>query len=142
MAKTPRVRDVLLKHPLLENSRLRVLAAGCEIAPSWAEDAITFVPLTPDLLSEIKHVGFSLQNHHIVTLKSDMNLIERALKDIPNKGRPRLSTEHPPYQAVSVGGPMMGDELNGNTQYEHDDEQEDLLVVEWGFETDSSVGFP
>lgn len=91
MVRSSKVTNLLLQSPILEPCRLRVQAAGGDIMPSWAAGAKIFVPrIQPHELAE---AGVKLQDHHLVVYRSDVDLLQAALAEIPCRQRPKLSQE-------------------------------------------------
>ena len=155
VARSPDVAAIFLDHPALEDCRNRVINAGCEITPSWASGARLLVPFTEPQFSELMQEGFELSDHHILALSSDQESIEVALKDLPRKSPPRLSSGRkmqeevgrPNLQGNSSTGSREG--TSSHHQYPSDlqDPDEDydgpMVVVESAFPaTNSSLGYP
>ncbi|OLP92330.1 hypothetical protein AK812_SmicGene25877 [Symbiodinium microadriaticum] len=106
-----------------------VVSAGCEVAPEWSPAKALFVPLTQPQLQELVHSNmYEMGKLHVLALESDGKLIKDAFnRAIPRKIRPKLRRET----------------LRIDEEEEHgtpDDEL--LLVLEGGVQTDSSVGYP
>lgn len=101
------ITEILLQSPLLVECRNRVVDAGCEVVPAYANGAKCFVPLTAEQVSEI---NLEPQPHHIIALRTDRDLIAGVLSNIPCRKRPQLRLDHrtePPkdanhYQTVEV----------------------------------------
>eukprot|EP00929_Paragymnodinium_shiwhaense_P048900 TRINITY_DN24684_c0_g1_i3.p1 TRINITY_DN24684_c0_g1~~TRINITY_DN24684_c0_g1_i3.p1 ORF type:complete len:621 (-),score=104.49 TRINITY_DN24684_c0_g1_i3:489-2351(-) len=87
----PSVVDLLTQAPDLEECRARVVSAGCELRPAWANGALLLVPVTHDDLLE---AGMKLATHNILMLASDQARVERVLAELPRRRRPRLLPEH------------------------------------------------
>jgi len=130
MARSPLVAKVLLESPMLSHSRARVLDAGCEIVPKKLANGHCgpklFVPCTEYQLAELAEAGFELLDHHILALQKDKAIINQALKaSLLKKTRPAVSSEH-------------GSAISQAMQ----EADEDYVVEEGGYATDSSVGYP
>ncbi|CAE7315857.1 retsat, partial [Symbiodinium necroappetens] len=107
----------------------RVLEAGCEVAPEWSPAKALFVPLTQPQLQELVHSNmYEMGKLHVLALESDSQLIKDAFNlAIPRKIRPKLRRET----------------LRIDEEEEHGTpDDEPLLVLEGGVQTDSSVGYP
>merc|ERR1711879_964438 len=110
--------------------RDRVSQAGCEISPDWVDGATLLVPWTPEQLDEFGQLGHEIQAHHIVALARDVDAIKDALRqNVPNRQRPRVAFERPT-------------DCNRKPCVEEEDDVEDIVVVETGYHTDSSAGYP
>ncbi|CAE7809097.1 retsat, partial [Symbiodinium sp. CCMP2456] len=105
----------------------RVLEAGCEVAPEWSPARALFVPLTQPQLQELVHGNmYELGKLHVLALESDGKLIKDAFnRAIPRKVRPKLRRET-----------LRVEEEQGAP------DDEPLLVLEGGVQTDSSMGYP
>ncbi|CAE7562275.1 POFUT2 [Symbiodinium sp. CCMP2456] len=95
----PRVNDVLLDAtgPLAE-LHMRVLEAGCEVAPKWSPVKALFIPVTEPQMQELLHSEsgrYELGRTHILALLSDFDLIDRALRQLPKITRPKLRRDLP-----------------------------------------------
>jgi len=135
MARSPEVFSVLMESELLLHCRRRVLEAGCEISPSWASGAKLFVPYTESQLAELDQAGIELRDHHILALRDDKEVISQALKSLPKKKRPGVSSE--------LGAPGDGQKLEENMLSDgHQDDDLVEVVEEWALSTDSSLDFP
>ncbi|CAE7752356.1 unnamed protein product [Symbiodinium sp. CCMP2592] len=130
-AHAPHVNELLLDPtgPLAVLHR-RVLEAGCEVAPDWSPVKALFVPCTvaqmQELLASAEEGGVhppELGKEHILALRSDFPVLDRAIRSISKKYRPRLRPT-----------------LREEPQSESDDEP--FIVAEGGLRTDSSLGFP
>jgi len=152
MARSPKVLEVLLISPMLEECRNRAVEAGCEVAPKGRLGPKFFVPHTDAQAQELSDAGFELLDHHILALNTDTELIEQALQSLPRTQRPRLSAAHPGQVFEEQRCcPGQEDELRGSNLRENDEceEEEELesdsatpmVVVEHAFSTDSSLGF-
>ncbi|CAE7356137.1 retsat [Symbiodinium sp. CCMP2456] len=106
----------------------RVLEAGCEVAPEWSPARALFVPLTQPQLQELLHGNmYELGKLHVLALESDGKLIKDAFnRAIPRKVRPKLRRETLRMDEEEQGAP----------------DDEPLLVLEGGVQTDSSMGYP
>jgi len=130
MARSPLVTKVLLESPMLSHCRGRVLDAGCEIVPKELANGhcgpMLFVPCTKFQPEELAEAGFELLDHHILALQKDKAIINQALKaSLLKKTRPAVSSEH-------------GSAISQAMQ----EADEDYVVEEGGYATDSSVGYP
>ncbi|CAE7445229.1 unnamed protein product [Symbiodinium sp. CCMP2592] len=131
----PRVNGILLDAtgPLAE-LHLRVLEAGCEVAPKWSPVKALFIPVTEPQMHELLHpesAHYELGKTHILALLSDRDLIDGALRQLPKITRPKLRRDTPKEDA------------EGDAEAaEEDEEDEPMIVLEGGLRTDSSVGFP
>ena len=81
------VLEALLRSPILDECRARVVEAGCEVLPGFANGAKCFVPLTAQQMAEC---SFELQPQHVVALQGGRSLLERALADVPSRKRLQL----------------------------------------------------
>jgi len=138
MARLPEVTSTLLESPLLLPCRERVIDAGCEISPSWSSGAKFFVPCTQQLIAELEQdTGFEILDKHILALRSDKEVIIRALKSLPRKIRPHVSAEHgtpEDFSALSGGVCALGADMN--------EDNSPIIIEDHSFHTDSSLGFP
>jgi len=155
MARSPKVLEVLLISPVLEECRSRAVEAGCKVAPNGRLGPKFFVPHTDAQAQELSDAGYELLDHHILALNTDTELIEQALQSLPRTQRPRLSATHPGQVSEKQRCcPGQEDELRGsnlreNDEFEEEEEEEELesdsatpmVVVEHAFSTDSSLGF-
>jgi len=123
-----RVTDELLQNPALAEARARVLAAECELSPPFANGAKFFVPLTAGHIAEL---GFALEPHHVIALRSDLPQLEVALTQVPSKIRPRLRADH---RAEPVSVPVLATE--GDTSRGFDDK---LLISDCSNDSDPDV---
>eukprot|EP00413_Alexandrium_margalefii_P028772 CAMPEP_0204571766 /NCGR_PEP_ID=MMETSP0661-20131031/39073_1 /ASSEMBLY_ACC=CAM_ASM_000606 /TAXON_ID=109239 /ORGANISM="Alexandrium margalefi, Strain AMGDE01CS-322" /LENGTH=894 /DNA_ID=CAMNT_0051580053 /DNA_START=33 /DNA_END=2717 /DNA_ORIENTATION=- len=143
-ARTPEVIHLLLTSPALEECRNRVTAAGCLLTPFGDSGAKCFVPCTNQQFTDLAQAGIELMDYHILALKSDMVLIERALQSLPRSRRPRLSTAE--RGADRAGGnhhdsTEQHEEAQGAAADSEDDGASSMIVLEHTFATDSSLGF-
>lgn len=137
-ARSPLVTKVLLNSPLLFHCRKRVSDAGCEIIPQGVCGPKLFVPCTGVQLEELKEAGFELLDHHILALREDKALINRAFKDsLPKKSSTRVTSEH----GSAAGQAVQDPEGYAHSKNEGDDDV-DFVVEEGGYATDSDIGFP
>ncbi|CAE7216461.1 unnamed protein product, partial [Symbiodinium necroappetens] len=135
-SNAPRVNDILLDAtgPLAE-LHLRVLEAGCEVAPKWSPVKALFIPVTEPQMQELLHSEsdrYELGKTHIVALLSDFDLIDGALRQLPKITRPKLRRDTPKEHAEGDAEAAAGDE----------EDDAPMIVLEGGLRTDSSVGFP
>jgi len=139
MARSPRVQQGLLEHPLLEECRARVSAAHCELTPEWLAGAVTFVRVTYEVLMGLRELGVELCGHHIIALSSDVEKIKSALRDIPSKVRPRLN-----FNVGQVAQTGQRQAQGSAAEIARFGEEDDVpeIVIEQTLATDSSVGFP
>ncbi|CAE7302140.1 unnamed protein product [Symbiodinium sp. CCMP2592] len=105
----------------------RVLEAGCEVRPEWSPARALFVPLTQPQLQELEQAQegnlYEMGKLHLLAMESDGELIKDAFNHaIPRKVRPKLRRE--------------------TLRMDEEEEDEPLLVVEGGVQTDSSAGYP
>ncbi|CAE7395816.1 unnamed protein product [Symbiodinium sp. CCMP2456] len=130
-ANAPHVNELLFDPdgPLAELHR-RVLEAGCEVAPNWSPVKALFVPCTDTQMQELMAPAEEggahppeLGKEHILALRSDFPALDRAIRGLSKKHRPRLQ-------------PALREEPQS------DSEDEPFIVVEGGLRTDSSLGFP
>ena len=84
------VLEALLRSPILDECRARVVEAGCEVLPGFANGAKCFVPLTAQQMAEC---SFELQPQHVVALQGGRSLLERALADVPSRKRLQLKMD-------------------------------------------------
>lgn len=120
MARSPQVTSILLHSPVLEACRKRVLDAGCDLMPPWAEGAKLFLPL---LQEEVAEAGVTLQHHHVVAYSTDVEILKQAFAEMPCRQRPKPSHE----KGMGKRRPP-----------QH--EEEPLFVVECTLRTNSSLG--
>jgi hypothetical protein len=81
------VRIALLSAPELASCRDAVLAAGCDLEPSWGNGLKAFVPLRkcPSLEHELS--GFC--HHHVIIRRSDIPHLQATLRKLSSKKRPK-----------------------------------------------------
>ena len=81
----------LMQSPLLAQCRGRVVEAGCEVMPAWANGAKLFVPFLPEQLAESDIDTEELNAHHILALHREAELVKEVLLGIhPKKAQPKL----------------------------------------------------
>lgn len=88
--RTTDVVNELLKSPLLQDVRSRVMDAGCQILPEWSSGAVLLVPLTAEQVFEAE---IELRAHHILARRCDMTSIKDALSALPKRRRPKVKFE-------------------------------------------------
>ncbi|CAE8661455.1 unnamed protein product [Polarella glacialis] len=86
-----RVSDALSTSDELSACHDRVREAGCELMPTWAGGAVLLVPLTLELYEEL---GLKFAPYHVLSLSSDRERLEAALRSVPVKKRPTVSSDH------------------------------------------------
>ena len=105
------------------------------------------VALTQQQFDELQAAGFDFCNHHILALSSDRDSIVEALESLPRRRQPRLSAH---YQTKGAQ-PQSNDPAGASAEHGEpreleeefqNDEAVSMVVMEHGFRTDSSVGFP
>ena len=84
------LRAALLSSEHLRGCRDRVLHAGCELTPSFANGALLLVPVTEEQLQECNR---QLQAHRILALAADRQRIVDALREIRKRKRPCISND-------------------------------------------------
>ncbi|CAE7803520.1 unnamed protein product [Symbiodinium necroappetens] len=132
-ANAPHVNELLFdaEGPLKELHD-RVRDAECEVAPGWSPFTALFVPLTQMQLLELTGEGnaetLEFGKEHILALQSDGPLLDRAIRSLSNKYRPRL-------------WPAIPRDAHGEPDEERD-EGEAAIEVETNLRTNSSLGFP
>lgn len=142
MKRSKHVADVLLdpEGPLAALHQ-RVMEAGCEVDPDWSPLYALFVPITETQMDEL--IGLAddgyelLKDEHILALESDGQTMNQAFRsNIAKAGRPAVKIVDPnPTQDNA-------EDIHNHQQADAPDEEGPMLVVEEGFRTDSSLGFP
>ncbi|CAE7315220.1 ODA11 [Symbiodinium natans] len=84
MARSPQVIELLLHSPALQACRRRVLNAGYDIEPAWANGAKIFVPGI--LPHELQQANLTLRDCHVIVYRCDED-------SMPCRDRPKLSYE-------------------------------------------------
>ncbi|CAE7811849.1 unnamed protein product, partial [Symbiodinium sp. CCMP2456] len=132
-ANAPHVNELLFdaEGPLQELHD-RVRDAECEVAPDWSPFKALFVPLTEMQLLELTRESsadtLDFGKEHILALQSDEPLLDRAIRGLSNKYRPRL-------------WPAIPRDAHGEPDEERE-EDEAAIEVETNLRTNSSLGFP
>ncbi|CAE7701834.1 MIB2 [Symbiodinium sp. CCMP2592] len=81
------VKEALLSSPELAECLQRVVDAGCEVTPEWANGAVLLAPLTEE---EATDAGLKLYPHHVVAFESDTDRVQATLRALPCKVRPSI----------------------------------------------------
>merc|ERR1711920_38793 len=104
MSNSQQTLDALFTGPELEESRARVVDAGCAIMPPWAGGAKFLVPFTQEQLADLTAVGKRLEAYHIVALRSDVEAIEAAFARVASRKRPRLDDASELFVSEEIAG--------------------------------------
>jgi len=155
-SRTPAVRSALLQSEVLEQCRSRVAEAGFSLTPGWANGAVLLVPLTEEHLAEL---DVDVSHHHIIVLSEDVQAVRAALKAIPYKKRPKLSStwhgaggKRSRTETEPVSSPWAPGDNEAPTGYRDEGTDSDdsvdygpvdvEIVHNFSQRTDSSVGLP
>jgi hypothetical protein len=154
-ARSPEVREAILKCPSVAPVLDHIREAGCSPQPAWSgghDGPMFLVPLTQEQVDE---ANVELTYHHLVTPMSLCDSIRCALKSIAWKKRPQLCAPevhslckqfhgNPPEGATASSSSGVLFPREGSFG-EDDDEIEEVDAVpefEFGLRTNSSIGLP
>jgi hypothetical protein len=103
-ARSPEVAAVLCKSPRLTPLRDRIMQAGCEIRPEWADGMWLLLPLTKEqfLLADLQQPC----ELDILMHEGDENLVRLALQDLPKELNPKLKEVQAGDASSSLGAEL------------------------------------